>query len=172
MFVDQAFTGIQKQKGQEQKSNYFFCFFIADLCRLSFSCKNIFKLDSADLFIPTLTILLSLFFNCLCSGRFTLPLKTLKPFDCEEADELMVRVVHTLAYCWTCEDCFLMMPVCFFLREKPKSHMKLLLYGPWNLSKTTESVLVSRNINNCNFLSTRFAVHKLFMLQIKNQRQK
>lgn len=42
----------------------------------------------------TLMIFLNISFKC-CSSRFTLPLKTLKPFDCEEADELMVSSVQT-----------------------------------------------------------------------------
>lgn len=32
--------------------------------------------------------------SCLCSSRFTVPLKALKPFDCEDDNELVVSIAH------------------------------------------------------------------------------
>lgn len=34
--------------------------------------------------------------SCLCSSSFTVPLKTLKPFDCEDYNELVVSIAHKL----------------------------------------------------------------------------
>lgn len=58
----------------------------------------------------------------------------MKPFDCEEADELMVGTapkLQILSLVWYFPDnnCF---NLCFYYSVKPKKRTMLLLRGPWN----------------------------------------
>lgn len=77
------------------------------------------------------------FIVCLCSWSFTVALKTLKPFDCEEAKELVVSIAHKLYTQLSLRMMFSRhsgkwsISLMFLISVKPKKNMMLQLSGPW-----------------------------------------